>query len=180
MPLVQLEDAVLRGDLVQVRTLLDGDRRLKAEATGQLIVRALEANRHAVALFLAGALRPSVFELAALGMQGPLHAMVRQSHGQLTARDAHGRTALHLAAAFERDAVVKLLLELGAAANATDHRGRTPLHHAAMRGSIRSVIALQRVSNLSHEDDAGQTALAIAIEHDHVEVTKFLADWIEF
>ena len=43
-------------------------------------------------------------------------------------------TSLHLACRYNSDAVIQLLLIRGAAVNATDAKGRTPLHYATRRG----------------------------------------------
>jgi ankyrin repeat protein len=43
-------------------------------------------------------------------------------------------TALHLACRYNSEAVIQLLLIRGAAVNATDAKGRTPLHYATRRG----------------------------------------------
>lgn len=60
----------------------------------------------------------------------------------VNARNAHGWTPLHVAAAGGDPAVVALLLRHGADVHAQSHIGTTPLDNAAMRGSRQAVIDL--------------------------------------
>ena len=60
----------------------------------------------------------------------------------VNARNAHGWTPLHVAAAGGDPAVVALLLQHGANVHAQSHIGTTPLDNAAMRGSRKAVIDL--------------------------------------
>ena len=60
----------------------------------------------------------------------------------VNARNAHGWTPLHVAAAGGDHAVVALLLQHGADVQAQSHIGTTPLDNAAMRGSRKAVIDL--------------------------------------
>ncbi|KAJ9048620.1 hypothetical protein DSO57_1033133 [Entomophthora muscae] len=54
--------------------------------------------------------------------------MLIQGQAQLGIADSRGRTALHFAANVQSYHISKILLEKGAAANARDSLGRTPLH----------------------------------------------------
>lgn len=60
----------------------------------------------------------------------------------VNARNAHGWTPLHVAAAGGDPAVVTLLLRHGADVHMQSHIGTTPLDNAAMRGSCKAVIDL--------------------------------------
>ena len=60
----------------------------------------------------------------------------------VNARNAHGWTSLHVAAAGGDPAVVALLLQHGANVHAQSHIGTTPLDNAAIRGSRKAVIDL--------------------------------------
>lgn len=60
----------------------------------------------------------------------------------VNARNAHGWTPLHVAAAGGDPAVVELLLQHRADVHAQSHIGTTALDNAAMRGSCKAVIDL--------------------------------------
>ena len=60
----------------------------------------------------------------------------------VNARNAHGWTPLHIAAAGGDPTVVALLLRRGADVHAQSHIGTTPLDNAASRGSRKAVVDL--------------------------------------
>lgn len=57
--------------------------------------------------------------------------LIEKNPLSLTAVNRKGRTALHIAARFGKESVIKALLKRGADCNATDIHGDTPLHFAA-------------------------------------------------
>ena len=61
---------------------------------------------------------------------------------EINARNAHGWTPLHVAAAGGDPAVVALLLQHGADVHAQSHIGTTPLDNATTRGGRKAVIDL--------------------------------------
>jgi len=61
---------------------------------------------------------------------------------EVNARNAHGWTPLHVAAAGGDPAVVALLLKHGAHVHAQSHIGTTPLDNATTRGGRQVVIDL--------------------------------------
>eukprot|EP00752_Nemacystus_decipiens_P011913 g10564.t1 len=90
------------------------------------------------------------------------------------ARNSAGETAMHLAAAQRSPRGISLLLANGASVNATDHRGRTPLHAACENSNCSSrggaddndvaVIELLLSSGALEDarDARGQTALHLS------------------
>jgi len=60
----------------------------------------------------------------------------------VNARNAHGWTPLHVAAAGGDPTVVALLLRHGADVHVQSHIGTTPLDNAIMRGSRKAVVDL--------------------------------------
>lgn len=89
----------------------------------------------------------------------PLAAKAR-----LDARDHSGRTALHVAAAWGRADVVRLLAAAGASTSiAAADSGETPLHVAAGRGQPAAVAALLAAgASTLQRNLCGQTALECA------------------
>ncbi|KAJ0405161.1 hypothetical protein P43SY_001366 [Pythium insidiosum] len=84
---------------------------------------------------------------------------------------------LHRAAASADAAIVRVLLELGANAHATDLRGRTPLHWAAREGNAGVVrLLVERGLAVDARDGGRQTPLYAAAEAGHVEVMRELVD----
>ncbi len=77
------------------------------------------------------------------------------------ARDAHGRSALHEAAAAGHAEIIAALLEAGADAHARDAAGRTPLLDAARAARLAAVEALAPRSDPAAQDAEGRNAAAL-------------------
>lgn len=80
--------------------------------------------------------------------------------------DAGGRrrTGLMLAAACRQHEVARLLLDRGAAVNATDAQGRTALHHAVVGGSAHMArMLLAEQADTSTRDSWGRSALEMVV-----------------
>ena len=70
-----------------------------------------------------------------------MQALLAQG-AEVNARNAHGWTPLHVAAAGGDPAVIALLLQHGADVHAQSHIGTTPLDNATTRGGRQAVIEL--------------------------------------
>jgi ankyrin repeat protein len=95
-------------------------------------------------LLRAGA-RLNIWSAIALGRADDVRAFVRSVPSILSARmsrNEHGRTPLHHAAAMNRPAMVRLLLELGANVHARDDVGRTALTVAAAEKADPEILGL--------------------------------------
>jgi RNA polymerase sigma factor (sigma-70 family) len=103
--------------------------------------------RSAVARFLVERTgEDDIFLRAAIGDAEGVARMLDADPALLQATDPHlnpamgrGATPLHIAAALEELAVMRLLLERGASVSSSGADGSTPLHHAAYHGRIRAV-----------------------------------------
>jgi uncharacterized protein len=93
-------------------------QRQAAQRAGQGLLQATEAG--------------DIMQMQALLAQG----------AEVNARNAHGWTPLHVAAAGGDPAVIALLLQHGADVHAQSHIGTTPLDNATTRGGRQAVIDL--------------------------------------
>lgn len=90
-------------------------------------------------------------------------------------RDAARQTALHIAVAARRFAMIRCLLEHGADPNATDSKGWTALHYAAHNGDHSTVTLLLRYGgDRTLADHSGKTPMAVAEAKGHVHVAQAL------
>lgn len=97
---------------------------------------------------------------------------------KLSARDKHGATPLHYAAAFSPNpATASALLEAGARVSTTDKTGSTPLHDAAGNGNAAVVMVLLAAgAELTAQDRKGDTPLHRAVAYGHSDVAAVLLD----
>jgi uncharacterized protein len=93
-------------------------QRQAAQRAGQMLLQATEAG--------------DIVQMQALLGKG----------AEVNARNAHGWTALHVAAAGGDPAVIALLLQHGADVHAQSHIGTTALDNATTRGGRKAVITL--------------------------------------
>ena len=93
-------------------------QRQAAQRAGQVLLQATEAG--------------DIVQMEALLAKG----------AEVNARNAHGWTPLHVAAAGGDAAVIALLLQHGADVHAQSHIGTTPLDNATTRGGRKAVIDL--------------------------------------
>lgn len=101
-------------------------------------------------------------------------------HGALGARDSSGRTLLHLAARAGSGEALRVLLERGAAVDATVRRagidtGWTALMLAAAEGRVENVERLVLAgADLNHRSAGGYTPLLAAAYYGRAETARFL------
>ena len=87
--------------------------------------------------------------------------------------DEEGRTALHLAVAYDKLEATRVLINEGCNVNATDKGGNTPLVYAAGYGRREPLLLLLRSGAAAKKVNAkGQTALDIATADERNPLTK--------
>jgi ankyrin repeat protein len=89
--------------------------------------------------------------------------------------DGGGRTALHVAAGYGHQDIVKMLLGFGADINLHTKNGDTALHHAAYRRQQKIVeLLLGAGANVNIPGRKGQTVLFTAILNNDIDIVKIL------
>ncbi|NLF96995.1 MAG: hypothetical protein GX569_09675 [Candidatus Riflebacteria bacterium] len=118
----------------------------------------------------------SVFEIAAAGSTEDLAAILDKDPTQRDAKEIElGETPLHAAAAADNETALKLLIEKGAAVDATNDFLRTPLHYAAIKGHYEIVKLLCKAKTNIHALDArGTTPLHDAAAAGHRRIYDYL------
>ncbi len=96
----------------------------------------------------------------------------------VNARDAWGRTPLHLAVKDDWPQIMYLLIKAGADPNARDEKGRTPLHTATQENLPRASfdILFAAGADPNARDNRGQTALHLALQDDHAKIVPILIE----
>ncbi|CAH1381376.1 unnamed protein product, partial [Tenebrio molitor] len=89
------------------------------------------------------------------------------------------RTALHWASELDDDVIVKVLLDLGANINLTDHVGRNALHFALENSKVNMRIVkllLDEGIDAEAKDDNGKTPLHLCCIQGHYDALVMLLD----
>ena len=117
--------------------------------------------------------------LAKAAVQGNLGDIRDQldKGADVNARDALGRTALHIAAFYGWPKTTELLIARGADINARDRVGMTPLHAAVISGGRAEVeLLLRRKADIHARSDAGQTALHLSAATGQPKLSRYLIE----
>ena len=107
--------------------------------------------------------------------------LVKNAKVNVNAKDANGRTPLHIAViANNRWIILDSCINAGADLNAVDYNGRTPLHYAVSDKNYRVMHELlQRKVNPNIEDVFNITSTHIAISHDDEDFFKHFSKYID-
>jgi cytohesin len=104
-----------------------------------------------------------------------IQALIKDSPDLINAPDRKGETLLESAAAKGKLAVVKLLLDNGAAVDGLQQPGLTSLHYAAGNGHKAVVdLLLSKGAKAGAQTEAGTTPLHLAARRGYEEVAKAL------
>ncbi len=176
-------EAVRAGDAATVRAML-AEAPALVSAAGEdgvsAILTALYNRQRAVLdVLLAGAPELTLFEAAAVGDVARIRALlsVRGSRAGEYAPD--GFTPLHLAAYFGRADAVRVLVEAGAAVDATTRNAMAnrPLHAAAAGGHNGVArLLVEAGADVDARQAGGWTALQAAAHHGNDELADLLLE----
>lgn len=110
------------------------------------------------------------------GRQEEVRALVENNPEILKYTARKKNTPLHLAVWNNNLDAVRFLVEQGADTGAPNEEGHTPLHWAAKKGQLETVVLLLKSNSwiLENTDNQGRTPLSFAARQGHVEVVKEL------
>ncbi len=124
------------------------------------------------------------FKLCRQGSIESVHSYILEHPEMLFARDQRGNTAMHHAAACNRNYVVDLLVAYGQSTQIKNHSGSTALHIACYRGAINAVQAIfaerfiywegRYAAFLSERNHRSWTPMRCAAEKGHNNIVNFL------
>jgi len=177
----ELFAAIRSGDDARVRELLQAEPALASardDAGLSAVLTALYNRRQAAveALLHAGP-ELDVLDAAATGRLDVLRTHLESDQDALAARSPEGFTPLHLAAYFGDGTAVKMLLAVGAAADAdAENPARVrPLHSAvAARDHEAAEALLDAGADPDAAQQGGYTPLLAAAHHDDVRMVALL------
>ena len=178
-----LFEAVGKGDVATVKTLVDADPSLLGARTadGTTALRlAIYVGKEELASWLGAAgAELDVFDAAATGEVERLEALLQHHPERARELSGDGWTALHLAAFFGHAKAAKLLLDAGASTEVTarNGQGNTPLH-AAVAGRHPDVVEalLAAQANPNARELRGLTPLHLAAHRVDVALVRRLLD----
>jgi ankyrin repeat protein len=121
-------------------------------------------------------LPPLHWALGSKGNDSEIITMLAQP-SFINTKDFRGRTALHLASAWNKLEYASILVEQKAEVNMIDNRGKTALHVASKHGNVEVVdLLLDHNANVITEDLVGYTAVHEAVRSGNRELFAKLFD----
>lgn len=176
----ELFDAIRKGDVERVKSLVEGDRELANARQNNVsaILTALYHGQSAIAAFLAAAATSIDFhEACALGDFARVREMLDRDPSLLNRYSPDGFPPLGLAIFFRHRDVAKLLIERGADVNAaaTNAQKVAPVHAAAAVRDVDTMrLLLERGADPNATQQMDVTPLHGAASRGDVEMAKLL------
>lgn len=176
----ELFDAIRRGDLAAVKSLVESDPPLASARSNNVsaVLTALYHGQNDIARLLAGRSASIDFhEAAALGDLGRVRTLLDATPSLLNERSADGFPPLGMAIFFRHPEVAKFLIERGADVNAaaTNAQKVAPLHAAAAVRDIETMkLLLERGADPNALQQMDVTPLHGAASRGDVEMAKLL------
>jgi ankyrin repeat protein len=102
--------------------------------------------------------------------------LVERNPQLVNGKDGRDRTPLHTAVAFDHKEIVKYLLAKGAAVDAKDNIGRTPLAYAAWKSGNLDItkLLIEKGADVDSVNRWGATVLSVAMDYRRHEMTGYL------
>ena len=175
----ELFDAIRRGDLAAVKSLVDDDPSLASARSGNVsaVLTALYHGQHDIARLLAGRASIGFHEAAALGDLDRVRTLLVATPSLLDERSADGFPPVGLAIFFRHPDVAKFLIERGADVNAAASNAQkvAPVHAAAAVRDIETMkLLLERGADPNAVQQMDVTPLHGAASRGDVEMAKLL------
>ncbi|MCH8947300.1 MAG: ankyrin repeat domain-containing protein [Acidobacteria bacterium] len=174
-------EAIQENDVARLKELLAKEPSLAGAKDENGVSALMKARYHfqmeMVEALVAAKPELDIFEAAAMGKRERVKELVRAQPELMRAWSPDGFTALHLAAFLGQPEMVALLLEHGAAVNATARNPMKvmPLHSAVASRKLKSVeLLLEHGAEVNAQQQGGWTALHAAAHHGDVETAKVL------
>jgi ankyrin repeat protein len=181
-----LREASVRGDLADVRSLLEKGADVNAEFgdRSNALCSAVSRGHETVAELLLdkganpdGRARSGKAALHIAAVTGPDHLvrLLLEKGAKVNIQGRDKKTPLHNASTWRKEAIVRLLLEKGADVNALDEYLETPLHGASTAGHEEVVrLLLEKGARIDAAGKFGNTPLDNAAEYGHKKVVRLL------
>ena len=179
LPAASLHEAAERGDVAQVKSLLEKDpQQLNAvDAKGRtaLSCAAMAGKKAVVDLLLEKGASEDVFAAAVLGHTNQLASLL-QKNPKLASGESNGKSVLHWAAMQGQAPAAALLLAAKADVNKLDDVGFTALHWAAMfnRSGVAEVLLTNKADMNIKVPKFRWTPLRLTVIHGHLATAEAL------
>jgi uncharacterized protein len=183
MQMTDLMEAIAAGETERVRALISGDPALAAvrdeQGLSAVTQAAYRGRTDVLDVLLAAGPELDVFEAATVGRTERVRELVEQEPAVASRFSSDGFTALHLAAFFGHEEIVRLLLEAGADPHAVARNPMRvqPLHSAAAARQLAiAKLLIEAGADVNEAQEGGFTPLHAAAQNGDVDLARLLLD----